>query len=522
MRRFAALGMLFSLLCLDAFVPSLVRAQTRADRTPESLLPTATPIKHLVVIFDENNSFDHYFGTYPNALNLPGETHFQAAPDTPAVNGLTPTLLTKNPNASNPVRMSPAQASTCDNINKYLPEQQAFDGGLLDRFDITSVGAACGTGFTWFPNLAMGYYDGNTVTGLWNYAQNFAMSDNFFDSEFGGTVEGHLNLLSGQTNGLIVKAGQSASSTVISNNSVINNVDPISDDCGGSAPNVSMTGNNIGNLLNNKSVTWGWFYDGFARTGLNNGVATCNSLYNSHYAPFQYYPSTSNPHHTPPTSPAVIGYGSDAANHNYDYSNLSDSINAGHLPSVTFIKAAKPNTGHPMDSTPLEEQAFLVNTINALMASPFWQDMAILIAYDDSDGWYDHVAAPVVNHSTDSANDAIQGTAGTNGSCGALTAGADNDRCGFGVRLPFLAISPFAKRNFVDHSLNDTTSIMRFIEYNWGLGTLGSLGIANDNQSYDVLASGSILGMFQFDSAIPPQANGGVVILDPTTGQVLR
>jgi phospholipase C len=218
----------------------------------------------------------------------------------------------------------------------------------------------------------------------------------------------------------------------------------------------------------------------------------------------------------------VIGYSSDAANHNYDYSNLSDALSAGHLPSVTFIKAAKPNTGHPMDSTPLEEQAFLVNTINTLMESPFWQDMAILIAYDDSDGWYDHVAAPVINHSADSANDAIQGTAGTNGACGVLPAGADNDRCGFGVRLPFLAISPFAKQNFVDHSLNDTTSIMRFIEYNWGLGTLGSLGIANDKQSYDVLASGSILGMFEFNSAIPPQYNGGVLILDPTTGQVLR
>jgi phospholipase C len=490
---------------------------------------TATPIRHLVVIFDENNAFDHYFGTYPNAQNLLGETPFLAAPDTPAINGLTPTLLSNNPNranASNPVRLSPSQGATCDNINKYTPEQEAFDSGLLDKFNITSVAAECGSGFFFAPNLSMYYYDGNTVTALWNYAQHFAMSDNFFDTEFGGTVEGHLNLLSGQTNGLVVMSGETASGTVIANNTVINNIDPISDDCAlptsptGSSPNISMTGNNIGNLMTHGSVTWGWFYDGFARTAFSNGVATCNSLYNPHYAPFNYYPSTSNPHHTPRSSVAAIGTSVDVANHNYDLSDLWDAIDAHNLPAVTFIKAASPNTGHPMDSTPLAEQAFLVNTINRLMQSPYWSDMAIIIAYDDTDGWYDHVAGPIINHSTDAKNDAVQGAAGTNGACGALVSGADNDRCGFGYRLPFLVISPFARHNFVDHSLNDTTSIMRFIEYNWHLGALGSLGNTNDTQSFDVLASGSILGMFDFGFVPIPAARS--VILDPTTGQVVR
>jgi phospholipase C len=146
--------------------------------------------------------------------------------------------------------------------------------------------------------------------------------------------------------------------------------------------------------------------------------------------------------------------------------------------------------------------------------------MAIIIAYDDTDGWYDHVAGPIINHSTDAKNDAVQGAAGTNGACGALVSGADNDRCGFGYRLPFLVISPFARHNFVDHSLNDTTSIMRFIEYNWHLGALGSLGNTNDTQSFDVLASGSILGMFDFGFVPIPVARS--VILDPTTGQVVR
>ncbi len=527
MRRYC-LAFLLAILVLVAGVdPLRVRANPAGGNW--SGPGTATPIKYLVVIFDENNSFDHYFGTYPVAQNLPGETPFYADPGTPTVNGLTPALLTFNPNqanAGNPMRLSPSQASTCDNINKYTPEQEAFDSGLLDKFNITSVAAECGAGYFFAPNLAMYYYDGNTVTALWNYAQHFAMSDNFFDTEFGGTVEGHLNLLSGQTNGLAVMSGQSVSSSTVSNGTVINNINPISDDCAlpssptGSSPNISMTGNNIGNLLNNANVTWGWFYDGFARTGFSNGVAACNSIYNPHYAPFEYYPSTSNPHHTPYSSPAAIGTSADPANHNYDLADLWTAIAAGNLPAVTFIKASKPNTGHPMDSTPLEEQAFLVSTINQLMQTRFWKDMAIIIAYDDSDGWYDHVAGPIINQSADKKNDGIAGTPGTNGACGALAAGADNDRCGFGVRLPFLVLSPYARHNYVDHSLNDTTSIMRFIEYNWNLGTLGSLGNANDNQSFDVLAGGSLLSMFDFSFAPVPENR--ILILNPATGQVVH
>src|SRR5271154_4927319 len=104
-----------------------------------------TPIKHLVVIFQENVSFDHYFGTYPNAANSPGEPPFAALPGTPAVNGLTPELLNSNPNAGNPAnanvpmganpfRLDITQATTCSQDHNYTPEQLAFDGGLMDNF----------------------------------------------------------------------------------------------------------------------------------------------------------------------------------------------------------------------------------------------------------------------------------------------------------------------------------------------------------------------------------------------------
>ena len=138
------------------------------------------------------------------------------------------------------------------------------------------------------------------------------------------------------------------------------------------------------------------------------------------------------------------------------------------------------------------------------MNLPQWNEMAIFIAWDDSDGWYDHVAPPIVSQSNDSANDAAGGA----GLCGTPASGAYLDRCGYGQRLPFMVISPFAKSNFVDHTLTDTTSILRFIEDNWSLGQIG-------DQSFDAIA-GSLLNSFDF-SATPAKP----LILDPTSGEVV-
>jgi phospholipase C len=544
MRRLAALPLVAMLLSWNLSYPSPARADGDQDRSdPAAKLATKTPIKHVVVIFDENNSFDHYFGTYPNAKpNLDGSVYFgKSKDDTPWVNGLTPTLLTNNPNkltgGSNPFRLDRSQAATCNNSNNYTTEQEDFDGGLLDKFALTAPSKTC-LFFSPIPlsALPMGYYDGNTVTALWNYAQHYSMSDNFFDTEFGVTVEGHMNLLSGQTNGLHVLTGTYASPVIgssvvpntISNGSIIANVDPFYDDCGGGVPNVAMTGPNVGNLLNTAGVSWGWFYGDFGATSAPGVIpATCVAQYNPHYAPFDYYLSTSNPHHIAPSSLAAIGTDTCAnlmcANHNYDLTYFYKALAAGNLPAVTYLKFPENDTGHPSDSTPLEEQTQIVDAVNAIEQSPFWRDTAIMITYDDSDGWYDHVAGPIVSFSEDPGNDAISGNPATStGSCGKpVVATTIQDRCGFGVRLPFLLISPFAKWNYVDHSLNDTTSILRFIEYNWSLGTIEG-PIANP-QSFDQLASGTVLGMFDFDDSHGDDHGGDSrrLILDPGTGVVV-
>src|SRR5262249_3095825 len=148
-------------------------------------------------------------------------------------------------------------------------------------------------------------------------------------------------------------------------------------------------------------------------------------------------------------------------------------------PAVSFLKAAAYQDGHPSNSNPLDEQAFIVNVINTLQASPFWSTTAVIIAYDDSDGWYDHQFAPIINGSF-TAQDALSGAraCGTNGTTpvlpGPLSNGLSvNGRCAPGVRTPLLVVSPWARPNFVDHTFTIQTSILVFIEQNWSLGTIG-------------------------------------------------
>src|SRR4051794_18251598 len=163
---------------------------------------TATPIKHLVVIFDENVSFDHYFATYPKAANTDGTT-FKASPRTPRTDDLLSAgLLQKNPNLYAPKRLTSSQAMTCDQNHSYGPEQYAADGGKADKYVENTEVNKC-SGLFGEPGLVMDYYDGNTVTALWNYAQHYALNDKSYSSVYGPSTPGALSLVSGQTHGVI-------------------------------------------------------------------------------------------------------------------------------------------------------------------------------------------------------------------------------------------------------------------------------------------------------------------------------
>ncbi|MEO6965616.1 MAG: alkaline phosphatase family protein, partial [Acidobacteriaceae bacterium] len=234
---------------------------------------TTTPIQHVVVIFGENISFDHYFGTYPHALNPPNEPTFVPDQNTPTINGLTTTLLKRNPNffnvavngkdATNPFRLDRSQAATSDESHAYTPEQRAFHAGLMDSFPrytgrqgspavqkrLGSMKMAAPPQYAFqTKGLVMGYYDGNTVTALWNYAQRYALNDNSYGTTFGPSTPGAINLISGQNNGVTdqINAGNSIIPGGDGTFTNISDPSPIGDVCSTTTgAQAQLTGNNI-------------------------------------------------------------------------------------------------------------------------------------------------------------------------------------------------------------------------------------------------------------------------------------
>jgi phospholipase C len=497
------------------------------------LVPTATPIKHVVVVFGENISFDHYFGTYPGTNNLvtPLDT----------TNGFAPLagvdLLNHNPVAANAANgtgavnpfllTGPAQAFTNDMGHNYKPEQQASDNGAMDLFPEFTGTAGPPPGSpaaALTKGLVMAYFDSGTVGEYWSIAQNFALNDNSWTTMFGPSTPGAINLISGQTNGF--GATNKDPSTFSTNHvspdgnggwTLIGDTDPLHDVCSTSTEQNLFVGQNIGDLLNAKSLTWGWFEGGFDLTATNaNGTTGCqretdptvpfpagevSADYIPHHAPFQYYPSTANPTHARPSSVAAIG-STDAANHNYDSTDFFAALAAGSLPSVVYLKAPAFEDGHAGYSDPIDEMGFVTKVMTALQGSQEWSSTAVIFNYDDSDGWYDHQAPPIVNPST-AAIDALNGpgvcTHGaqqTGPAPATPLLGADGKpalgRCGYGTRVPLLVASPFAQKGFVDHTLTDQTSILKFVEDNWLAGQRIQAG-----GSFDTIA-GSIQNMFSF------------------------
>ncbi|RKP48529.1 phospholipase C [Pararobbsia silviterrae] len=532
----------------------------------QDALATATPIKHLVVIFGENESFDHYFGTYPNAANPAGETAFVAAAGTTIPNNYTktPTLLSSaNGNVTNvlnegpdnisgvamqansnvyPFRLDRTQAFTYSQSHDYHNEEAAYDNGLADEFPYATGNVNVTSGLEYgTPGLVMGYYDGNTVTGLWNLAQGFAMSDNMYTDTYGPSTPGAIEVVSGQTNGAVPANGAAQGDNVIADGAggytMNGDSDPTGDICDTSTSTgqalLSSSNQNIGDLLNAANITWGGFMGGFDTTAVNaNGSTGCTrSTYSSvqnatrndyvpHHAWFQYYATTQNLAHTRPTSTAYIGQTdpldstATPVHHQYDVNDFFTAVEHGNFPSVSYLKAPYVQDAHPGNSDPLDEQAFIAKVLNFLQQQPDWKNTAVIITYDDSDGWYDHqYTAPTTSSS--STEDVLNGTATCNAT-GAVpgvgvTAAVVNGRCGPGTRIPLLVISPYAKKNYIDSTLITQASVVQFIEDNWLKKTRLGGG------SHDA-TTGSLMNLFDFTSS------GGStprVYLDPNAGTVL-
>lgn len=351
---------------------------------------TASPVKQVIVVMMQNNSFDHLFGTFPGANGpQPGVRGF-VQPD-PQGNMVSPHLLTD---------LAPPDLS-----HTHAAFVKMVNNGRMDQF--ATVNGA----------VAMGYYD-NTVPGidkLWGWAQQFALADNFFASAMGDAPTNQLYLVAA------------------SNNDFPFGVQPAFPPC--NQPN-SVTQPfsfpNVGDQLTQKNVSWGWFAEQY-------GI--CGS-YIPLQNPFQYFTSTQNSVHL------------------QDFSNFTARLNSGSVPAVSFIQPTGNHSLHPGAGNVTRAAQWLDDFIRSVQNSNIWAETAIVVVWDSSGGWYDHVPPPAV------------------------------DGQGFGPRVPMMVISPFAKRNYISHIQMDATSILKFIQWNW---QLPSLNPRNDNP-----ASGDMRDMFSF------------------------
>ena len=347
-----------------------------------------------------------------------------------------------------PFRLDRTQANTADQNHAYTAEQQAYNNGKADLFPkYTGKGIPGSAGAFGNQGQVMGYFDGNTVTAMWRYAQHFAMGDNAYTDTYGPSTPGALEVVAGQTNGMTIVATSKKPSTLAAVSyyiadgqggwTMINDVDPGADTCSVKSDQAMMAGKNIGDLLNQAGITWGGFMGGFDLGAKNpNGTTGCARStqsavvgkavvdYIPHHDWFQYYASTANPAHARPESVATIGYSvetdgktADPANHQYDLTDFYAAVKAGNFPSVSYIKMPAYQDGHAGYSDPLDEQAGTVELLNFLQQQPDWKNTAVLITWDNSDGWYDHAYHKPVSASFDAEADQVNGP----GKCGPAT-----------------------------------------------------------------------------------------------------
>ena len=426
--------------------PIFTATAVAAERQSESDIGALAGINHLVVIYDENHSFDNLYGSFPGANGISRasatsktQVTLAGVPYTtlPQTDPHIPTNLPNEP--FDITKYVPANQKTRDLVHRYYQEQIQIDGGKMDKF--VAVSDAKG--------LAVGYYPTAQLP-VAAEAANYALADNFFHAAFGGSFLNHQWLVCACTpvyadavkdgsskdlhtilgaDGLPTKDGQLT--TVATGNYAINTIFPAVAPTIATAAHLPLLKNaTIGDRLTAGGVSWAWYSGGW-----NDAVAGhADPLFQYHHQAFNYY--------------ANYAPGTEGRAHLQDETNFIAAAKGGTLPAVSFVKPLGPDNEHPGYTDLVRGEQHLIDLINDVRNGPNWADTAIVITYDEHGGFWDHVAPP--------------------------TSKKHSDVWGPGARVPTIIISPLAKRHFVDHTLYDTTSILATIEHRWHLEALGT------------------------------------------------
>lgn len=412
-------------------------------------------IEHLIVIYQENWSFDGLFGKFPGANGLAragaGAVQVDKAGkplDTlprPLDTSKRPAVPDKRFPAELPVApydlarfVAPGERSG-DMVHRFYQNQLQINGGKNDKF------------VAWSDNggLVMSYYDATNMP-LGRLAAEYTLADNFFQAAFGGSFLNHFWLVCACTpiwtnppadrvvtldaNGVLAR-----DNTVTPDGYAVNTAysvyrpHPASEkDTKELLPPQTMP--TIGDRLTQKGISWAWYSGGWDDALAGRPDAT----FQFHHQPLAYF--------------AAYGDGTKGRQeHLKDEKRFLNDLKTGNLPSVTFIKPLGVDNEHPGYANSLQGQRHVADLVKAVKESPYWPNTAIVVTYDENGGRWDHVAPPKV------------------------------DRWGPGTRIPAVIISPYARKGFIDHTFYDTTSILGFIEKRWGIKPLGTRdAAAND------------------------------------------
>jgi LPXTG-motif cell wall-anchored protein len=440
-----------------------------------ALAQPSNPINHIVVIYQENWSFDSLYGRFPGANGVAnaGAALQQVDKNGQPITSLPQPLDTaKRPPAPDtrfPANMQvqpfnigqyvPPDQKIGDLVHRFYQEQYQIDGGKMDKF------------VAWSDNggLVLGYYDATNMP-EGKLAQEYTMADNFFHAAYGGSFLNHFWLICAcspkwpnapasrkaqlDANGVMVKDGSVTPDDYAINTSfTINTPHPANiTDTGQLVPQQTML--TIGDRLDEKGISWGWYSGGW-----NDAVAGHpDPLFQFHHQPFAFFAKYADG--TP-----------GRAVHLHGEQDFANALKTNGLPAVTFIKPLGPNNEHPGYASLLQGQQHVADLVQAIQKSPYWADTAIIVTYDENGGFWDHVAPPKL------------------------------DQWGAGTRVPAIIISPYAKKHFVDHTQYDTTAILKLIETRWGLAPLGTRDAAANDLS-------NAFDFSQNPNAPPAQAGG--------------
>jgi len=467
-------------------------------------LKNLNKIKHIIVIYQENWSFDSLYGQFPGADGLANS--FDTIPQldktaVPAYSALiyqTPSPLTGSPLVPDPAFPStpngklalisnnslawplipydfttyiPANSLTGDIVHRFYHEQLQIDNGALEtkNGDMDKF-------VTWSdnPGLVLSYLDATNLP-EGKLAQQYTLCDNFFHSAYGGSFLNHQWLVAAANPPWVtpIPTGWQSSydsvkkiladnqltfdgkyavnttqpllapfspGTPIANRLLINNTNP-------SQPGYTP---NIGNRLDDAGINWRWYSGGWNDALANNETAN-GELFQFHHQPFAYYTKYA-PFLTAPTmdysasSPPQLNPNTTGPSaHLQDEQNFFTDVAMGNLPPVAFIKPLGPNNEHPGYADVVTGQKHVAALVAAVQNSKIWKDCVIIITYDENGGRWDHVVPPV-----------------------------RSDGWGVGTRVPAIIVSPFVKHGAIDNTEYETVSILKLIEHRFQLAPLSS------------------------------------------------